>query len=195
LYATRRPKRADYDARVIDGRRTLRRLEPLHVFMAALWGGGLVFAALVDWSEGPWVVLSILAWAADGLILLYLTAPAAAIIVTPSSVLVNNPYLQHIVPRHLIQGVRTDGHWTARLLVDSARPVRLVALNLHLPRGYPSSPNHRHAQLVVRLMAEVPQEASTGGVRRRVRYGNVALAALAISTGVSAAAYLLSTAP
>jgi hypothetical protein len=178
---------------MIDGRRTLRRLEPLHVFMAVLWGGGIVFGALMNWSEGPWVVLSLLAWAADGVILLYLTAPAASITVTPSSVLVNNPYVQHIVPRHLIQGVRTDGYWTARLLVDSARSVRLVALNLNLPRGYPSYPSHRQAQMVVRLIAEVPQEANTGGLRRRVRYGNVALAAIAICTGVATTAYLLTT--
>jgi hypothetical protein len=177
---------------MIDGRRTLRRLESVDVFMAALWGGGMVFAVVANWSQEPWVVRSIFAWAVDGLILLYLIAPAASITVTPSCVLVNNPFVQHIIPRHLIQGVRADGIKTARLLIDASRSVRLVALNSSFAK-YGSHPSHRETQMVVRLMDEVPQEASTGQARRRVRYGNAALAAIAIGTAVAAAAYLLST--
>jgi hypothetical protein len=177
---------------MIDGRRTLRRLESVDAFMAALWGGGMVFAVVTNWSEEPWVVRSILAWAVDGLILLYLIAPAASITVTPSCVLVNNPYVQHIVPRQLIQGVQADGIETARLLIDAGRSVRLVALNSTFGR-HGSRPSHREAQIVVRLMAEMPQEETTGEVRRRVRYGNVTFAAIAIGTAFAAAAYLLST--
>jgi hypothetical protein len=182
-----------YDAVMADGQRTLRRLEPLHVVFAAVWFSGMVIGVIANWSEGPWVVLSLLAWAADGVVLLYLTTLAASIAVTPSSVLINNPYVQHIVPRHLVQGVRTEGYWTARLVIDNAPPVRLVALNLNLPKGYESYPSRRQAQIVMRLIAEVQPAVSTGMMRRRLRYGHLALAAMAICIGAAATACLLTT--
>jgi hypothetical protein len=174
-----------------EGHQTLRRIEVAHVALAAVWGCGMTIAILGNAASGAGVVTSLVALTLDGLIFLYLIAPAASVRVTRHRVIVNNPYVRHIVPRHLVQGIRTEGFWTARLLVDGGRAVRLVALNLNLPRGYASYPSHRQAQLVMRVIAEVPQEASTGDVQRRMRYGNIALATAAGGTAIAAALYLL----
>lgn len=175
-----------------DDQRTFRRLEPLHVALAAFWGSAMLIVALTKWSEGPRVVASLLAWGIDGVILVYLTAPAASVVVTPRHVTVRNPYLEYTVPRRLIEGVDTGTYWTPRLQVHGTpRGIRLAALNLNLPRGYPSSPGRHERNAVIRMVAEIPEETNGGDVCRRVRWPNLTLAGFGILTAITAWTYLL----
>jgi hypothetical protein len=171
----------------------LRRLEPLHIALAGLWGVGMTLAALANRSQGIGVVLALLVWAAAGFSLGYLMTVSASVRVTPTHVLVNNPYVQHSIPRHLITGVSTKGYWIPRLLIDGGPAVRLVVLDRNLPRGHDVGPSHHQAQLIMRMIAETPAQDGPAGVSRRWRIGNLAIAALTAIGWVGACVYLLST--
>jgi hypothetical protein len=172
---------------------TLRRLEPLHVALAAVWGGGFTFAAFARHAEGLGVVLALLTWAADGLTLLYLLTLAATVRVTPTHVLVNNPYVRYVIPRRLVQGIGATGYWIPHLLVDGARPIRLAVLERNLPQpGYGFRPSHRQGRLIMRMIAEVPALDSSDELRRRLRLGHLALAVAMPASWAMASVYLLS---
>ncbi|GAA1380966.1 PH domain-containing protein [Catellatospora chokoriensis] len=181
-----------YDPAVLNIQRTYRRLEPLHLVFALVWGLGMLIPVLAHRSKGPGVVASLLALDAAGLIWVYLAAPAASIVVTSGQVIVRNPFRRHVVPRRLIEGVDTETALTPRLLVRNAPPIRLAALNLNLARGYQVNAG-RHQRLGVGAMLEqVPVELNDGQVDRRVRYGHVLLAAVAVGVTLAAVRYLLS---
>jgi hypothetical protein len=172
---------------------TLRRLEPLHVALAVVWGGGFTSAAFAKHADGLHVVLATLTWAADGLILLYLLTLAASVRVTPTHVLVNNPYVRHAVPRRLVQGISATGYWIPRLLVDGARPIRLAVLERNLPQpGYGFRPSYRQGRLIMRMIAEVPALDSSDKIHRRLRLGHLALAVAMPASWAMASVYLLS---
>lgn len=183
---------AYYGAVMASASPVLRRLEPLHLTAAGVWGVGMTLATLANRSEGTGVVLALLAWTSAGLSLLYLATFAASVRVTPTHVLINNPYVQHVVPRRLVKGVSTKGYWIPRLLVDGGPSIRLVVLDRNLPKGYDNSaPSHRQAQLIMRMIAEGPAQDSTAGVSRRLRIGNLVIASLTFIAGLGAPAYLL----
>ncbi|GHJ44669.1 hypothetical protein Cs7R123_20110 [Catellatospora sp. TT07R-123] len=173
----------------------LRRLEPVQVVLTAVPVGGTVLAAFMDLGPyGVGVFLALLGWAACIFAVCYLWTFAAVLTVTPEAVVVDNPYVRHTVPRHLLRDV-VGGQFTgARLIAADAPPIRLVALRGFLPWGYSDSSAHRKARLVHRLLAEVPADPTAQGeVHRRLRAGNLALLVLALTGLVAASFYLLAT--
>jgi hypothetical protein len=176
---------------VMRGRRSYRRLEPLHVGFAIVWFLGLSMAAYAARGEGSGVVVALLACAAVGTIAIYLLGPAASIVVTGQSIVVNNPYLSYEVPRQLVDRVRYDS-LAPRLVLITGDSVRLAALNLNLPRGYPLHAGRHQQRSLAHMLAEIPEQRGGAAVSRSVRYGNVVLAAAALFAFAAAARQLLS---
>ncbi|MER7333654.1 MULTISPECIES: hypothetical protein [unclassified Micromonospora] len=169
-----------------------RRLEPLHVVFALIWGLGMLIPVLTQWARGPGMVASLLALDAAGLIWVYLAAPAASIVVTSRHVIVKNPFRRYVVPRHLVGGVDAETHPTPRLVVRNAPSIRLAALNLNLPLGYQMNAGRHQRKGVTPMLDQIPEEPNDGQVERRIRYGHVALAAAAVGVTVAAVRYQLS---
>ncbi|MEV0456516.1 hypothetical protein [Catellatospora methionotrophica] len=170
----------------------LRRLELFHIVLASLWGGGMILATLVNREQGTGYVAASLLWAGSGLSLAYLVTIAASVRVTPTHVLVDNPYVRHVIPRRLVEGVGAQEHRTPHLLLDGSPAVRLVVLVRHLPRGRDMGlPSERQARLIMRMIAEVPGRDCSGEPRRRLRIGNLVLAVLTGIGWLAAPAYLL----
>ena len=159
---------------------TYRRLEPIHVFLVALWLAG---CGLVLPQQRP-AVLAMVVAAADGLVAFYLLGPAAAISVTPTHVVVDNPYVRHELPRVAIDGPPADGFWHQRLPLRSGGHVRLVALSLNLPRGYPDQLGRHDHRSLPAMMAKVPQQDGDAEIRSSPRWPNIGLALLAVATVV-----------
>lgn len=141
------------------------------------------------------MVASLFALDAAGLVLVYLSGPAASIVVTPRHVSVRNPFRRYVIPRSLVEGVDTATHFTPHLLVRNARSVRLAALNLNLPRGYQMNAGRHQRQGLTSMLDRVPQEPNDGPVERRIRYGYLVLAAAAVGIAVAATRYMLSIEP
>jgi hypothetical protein len=97
---------------VVDVQQTYRRLEPVHLVFALVWGLGMLFPIGAHWSTGPAMVASLIALDAAGLVLVYLSGPAASIVVTPRHVIVRNPFRRYVIPRSLVEGVDTETHFT-----------------------------------------------------------------------------------
>jgi hypothetical protein len=165
---------------------TLHRLELVHIVLAAIWAAPIGLIGIADWSSDPEIGKSVLAMGADGLIFLYLGTVAAWIRVTPTHLLVYNPFVKYVVPRHVIRDVDVVDYWfVPRLLVDGRRPIRLVVLNRNLPRGMDYGPSRRDGQLIMRMLREAPAaeadarragEATSDKIHRRWRWVNLALA-------------------
>src|SRR5689334_6017633 len=161
---------------VVRGRRAYRRLEPLHVAFAVVWVCGLSLAAYAARGEGRGVVVSLLACAGVGPVAIYLLGPAASIVVTAHHIVVKNPYLSYRVPRQLVDRVRYDS-LAPRLVLITGDAVRLAALNLNLPRGYPLHAGRHQQRSLARMLSEVPEQPNGVAIARRPRVGNIALAA------------------
>ncbi|MFU8872414.1 hypothetical protein [Micromonospora sp. SL4-19] len=182
---------------MVNVRQTYRRLEPVHVVNALVWGLGWLIpvAVAVQWSRGPALMASLLAMDAAGLVGVYLAAPAASIVVAPTHVIVRNPFRRYLIPRCLVEGIDTENHLTPHLLVRNARSIRLAALNLNLPRGYQMNAGRHQRQGVTAMLDQVPEEPNDGQVERRIRYGNLVLAAAAVGAALAVVRYLLSVEP
>jgi hypothetical protein len=122
----------------------------------------------------------------------FLVAPAASIVVTPTHVMVRNPFREYVVPRHLVEGVDTESRVTPRLVVRGAPSIRLAALDLNLPRGYPTTAGRHQRQSVTPMLEQIPEEPNDGKVDRHLRYGHVVLAAVTLGVALAATRYLLS---
>jgi hypothetical protein len=170
--------------------RAYRRLEPLHVAFAIVWVSGLSLAAYAARAEGKGVVLSLLACAAVGPVAVYLLGPAASIVVTAHHIVVKNPYLAYRVPRQLVERVRYDS-LAPRLMLITGDAVRLSALTLNLPRGYPVHAGRHQQRSLARMLSEVPEQPNGVKISRRVRVGNIAVAALTLVALVAAGEHLL----
>jgi hypothetical protein len=77
-------------------------------------------------------------------------------------------------------------------LVRNAPSIRLATLDLNLGRGYPLTAGRHQKQDVRSMLDQIPEEPSAGQVDRRIRYGHVGLAAVAVGVMVAAFWYLLS---
>jgi hypothetical protein len=106
--------------------------------------------------------------------------------------MVRNPFREYVVPRHLIEGVDTESRVTPRLVVRDAPSIRLAALDLNLPRGYPTTAGRHQRQGVTPMLEQIPEEPNDGEVARHIRYGHVVLAAAAVGVTLAAARYLIS---
>ncbi|SCL65470.1 PH domain-containing protein [Micromonospora chersina] len=180
---------------MVDVQETYRRLEPVHLVFALVWGLGMSLPIAAHWSTGPAMVASLFALDAAGLALVHLSGPAASIVVTPRHVIVRNPFRRYVIPRSLVEGVDTDTHFTPHLLVRDARSIRLAALNLNLPRGYQMNAGRHQRQGVTSMLDRVPEEPNGGPVERCIRYGYLVLAVAAVGSAVAACRYLLSIDP
>lgn len=187
--------RGRYRPAVADVRQTYRRLEPFHVVFALVWGLGMLLPVAVQSSRGPAMVASLFAMDAAGLVWVYLSAPAASIVVTPRHVIVRNPFRRYLIPRGLVEGIDTETHLTPRLLVRNAHSIRLAALNLNLPWGYQVNAGRHQRQGVTSMLDQIPEEPYDGQVERRIRYGNLVLAAAAVGAALAVVRYLLSIEP
>jgi hypothetical protein len=167
--------------------RRYRRLEPVQVVLATVWVLGLGAAAMADWSTNLEGFVAAV-WAFDGIVLFYLWGPAASILVTPTHVIVNNPYVRYEVPRVVIHGPPIEGFWFPHLPLRTGVRIRLVALSLNLPRGYPSQLGRHDQRSLAHMMAEVPMREDAGSPRRIVRYSNIILAVLAALVTVAVTA-------
>src|SRR5262245_54967163 len=99
---------------------TLHRLEPVHIFLAVFWAAATVLMVVAAWDQDA--VRFALTVGADGLILLYLGTVAAWVRVTPTHLLVVNPFVRYAVPRHLIRDVNAEDYWfVPRMLVDGGQ--------------------------------------------------------------------------
>ena len=172
-------------------RRAYRRLEPLHVAFGMAWVLALALVAYAARAEGKGVVGSVLACAAVGPIAIYLLGPAASIVVTAHHIVVKNPYLSYRVPRQLVERVRYDS-LAPRLALITGDGVRLAALTLNLPRGYPVHAGRHQQRSLARMLADVPEQPNGVKISRRLRFGNIALAALAVALLAIAGQHLLS---
>jgi hypothetical protein len=157
-----------------------RRLEPIHLFLAVLWLSGCGLAV----HQQPTATRGILVAAADGLTAFYLLGPAASIGVTPTHVVVANPYVRHEIPRAAIDGPVADGFWFQRLPLRTGRTVRLAALSLNLPRGYPDQLGRHDHRSLAAMMAKVPQQDTDAKPTSSPRWLNIGLATLAAITTV-----------
>ena len=161
----------------VPGRRAgarYRRLEPIHLFLIALWLAGC--GAILP--QHHWVAAVA---AADGLVAFYLLGPAASITVTPTHVIVDNPYVHHEIPRTAIAGPAADGFWFQRLPLRTGGAVRLVALSLNLPRNYPDQLGRHDHRSLPALLARVPPQDSNAETRSAPRLLSIALATLAVA--------------
>src|SRR5262245_9698267 len=167
---------------------TLHRLEPVHIFLAVFWAAATVLMVVAAWDQDA--VRFALTVGADGLILLYLGTVAAWVRVTPTHLLVVNPFVRYAVPRHLIRDVNAEDYWfVPRMLVDGGKPIRLVVLNSNLPIGMDTGSGHRQGQLVMRMVREAPagtsEDGATRGVQRKIRWANLVLAVLMVVSAVN----------
>jgi hypothetical protein len=166
---------------------SLRRLELAHIVLAVVWGVGMSLVVVVNWSD-PRIAAGALAVEVDGLIFIYLGTFAARVRVTPTHLLVCNPFVWYAVPRQLVRDVDVVSYWfVPRLVLDGGRRIRLVVLNRNLPGGMDYGPNRRQGQLIMRMIRETP--AATGSpasneLSRRLRWSNLALAMFMAATAV-----------
>ncbi|MFD0598803.1 hypothetical protein ACFQZ4_46295 [Catellatospora coxensis] len=140
----------------------LRRLEPVHVALAVLWVVGMTVAASARRSDGTAHVVALLVWAAAGLSLLYLATLSASVRVTPTHLQIINPFQQHLIPRQLAAGVEVGASPIPRLLVEGGQAIRLVVLDRNVPPSRNvQAPSRRQAQLIMRMIADVPLKEYT----------------------------------
>ena len=156
--------------------------------------------ALTPWASAVWLLFflyvfyffrdpervtptdpDIVVAAADGLVAFYLLGPAASITVTPTHVIVDNPYVHHEISRTAIAGPAAEGFWFQRLPLRTGGAVRLVALSLNLPRNYPDQLGRHDHRSLPALMARVPQQDSNAKTRSAPRLLPIALATLAVA--------------
>jgi hypothetical protein len=179
---------------VADTPATLRRLELAHVVLAVFWSVGMSLVVVANWSDDRRVAAASLMMAVDGLIFIYLGTLAAWIRVTPTHLLVYNPFVRYIVPCGIVRDVDVAGYvFVPRLLLDGGRRIRLVVLNRNLPVGMDYGSSHRRGQLIMRMIRERPAVAggpASSGLSRSLRWGNLALAVLMVTTPAGAYLFL-----
>ncbi len=158
--------------------------------LASVWFLGFGGAAVVHRSA-LLASCATTVWALDGLVLFYLWGPAASIVVTPAHILVNNPYVRYKIARVTVAGPPVPGFWFARLPLHTGAAIRLAALNLNLPRGYPDRlARHDHRSLA-QMMAQVPAVDEPGDPKRNLRPGTIVLAALTASGTIAVTTAIL----
>jgi hypothetical protein len=161
-----------------------RRLEPVNVVFAAAWLAGCALVLLL--RHPP--VLAVTVAAADGMAAFYLTGPAAAITVTPSRVVVDNPYRRHDIPREAIAS--TESPW---LLLKSGTTVRLAALSLNLPKAYPRRLGRHDTRTLQHMLTQVPPAADHTETTSSPRRLNIALAALTTTITIALVVIILTS--
>jgi hypothetical protein len=175
-------------------RRTLRRLDVLPFLLAGLLIAGMPVAVAVNWPlPRSHLVIEIGATVAFT-VFCYLIGPAAAFVVTPTEVVVENILVRYAVPRHLVDFVEVRDIFGVFLATTDGHEIPIRAA---LPAGVrPSGGNLRgirsRARELTDLMKEVPRAPSTGSVERRWRVVNVALAVADLAAAVVIATYAFS---
>jgi hypothetical protein len=123
---------------------------------------------------------------------LYLDGPSATVAVTPSHVVVGNPFVRYQVPRQLFRGFSRD--LPPGLMLADGTDIRLYAFAPALvganARRYPAY--HRRMTKLLAAMQAVPETPAEPAVVERKRIPNIVLAVAALLVGLVGIALTLS---
>jgi hypothetical protein len=148
---------------------------------------------VVNWPVPVGIVWGLALVLAGALAMLYLDGPAATIDVTPTALVVSNPYRRYVVPRLLISEV--TGVFVPELGLRDGTTVTLVAFAPAIVgANYRRHTSYRRS--VVRLakaMDEIPEKPSQAGLAKRLRFGNLVLACAAVAAALGGCALTLAS--
>jgi hypothetical protein len=170
---------------------TLRRWDGQPFVFVALIAVGVPVILIANWPLPAGRLIGVLAVALSGLVILYVSGPAASISVTSKFIILDNTFQQYVVPRAEL--VKVAGPVSPDLVLRDGTSIAIVAFEPSLvgstSRG--RGTYRRKVNQLARALEEIPEVASDDQLVIHKRSLNIALTCLSLITGFGGMALMV----